>query len=81
MLIFAQNYQKETLIAIAKEGRASGVTSTAFVKKYALKSPSSVQYAISSLLEKQLLTYRDVGRTKVYSITDRFLRMWICRVY
>ena len=34
------NYQqKETLIAIAKEGKASGVTSVAFVKKHALKSP------------------------------------------
>lgn len=76
------NYQqKETLIAIAKEGKASGVTSTAFVKKHTLKSPSSVQYATSSLLEKQLLTYQNDGRTKVYSIPDRFLGMWICRTY
>ena len=76
------NYQqKETLIAIAKEGKASGVTSTAFVKKHTLKSPSSVQYAISSLLEKQLLTYQNDGRTKVYSIPDRFLGMWICQTY
>lgn len=34
------NYQqKETLVAIAKEGKTSGVTSVAFVKKHALKSP------------------------------------------
>ena len=45
------NYQqKETLVAIAKAGKATGVTSAAFVKKNALKSPSSVQYAISTLL-------------------------------
>ena len=76
------NYQqKEVLIAIAKEGRASGVTSVAFVKKHALKSPSSVQYAISALLEKQLLTYENEGRTKFYSVSDRFLEMWICRSY
>lgn len=76
------NYQqKETLIAIAKEGKASGVTSTAFVKKHALKSPSSVQYAITALLEKQLLTYQNIQRTKVYSVSDRFLEMWICKVY
>ena len=76
------NYQqKETLIAIAKEGKASGVTSAAFVKKHALKSPSSVQFAISALLEKQLLTYQNQGRTKLYSIADRFLEMWICRTY
>ena len=76
------NYQqKETLIAIAKEGKATGVTSVAFVKKHALKSPSSVQYAISTLLDKQLLTYDDQGRTKVYSLSDRFLGMWLSRTY
>ena len=76
------NYQqKETLIAIAKEGKASGVTSAAFVKKHALKSPSSVQYATSALLDKQLLTYQNDGRTKLYSVSDRFLEMWICRSY
>lgn len=76
------NYQqKETLIAIAKEGKASGVTSVAYVKKHALKSPSSVQYAITALLEKQLLTYESIERTKIYSISDRFLEMWISRTY
>ena len=76
------NYQqKETLIAIAKEGRASSVTSVAFEKKHALKSPSSVQYAISTLLEKQLLTYEILERTKAYSVSDRFLEMWISRTY
>ena len=76
------NYQqKETLVAIAKEGKARGVTSVAYVKKHALKSPSSVQYAITTLLEKQLLTYQNVERTKVYSISDKFLEMWICTIY
>ena len=76
------NYQqKETMIAIAKERKASGVTSVAFVKKHSLKSPSSVQYAIGVLLGKQLLTYEGDGRTKFYSISDRFLEMWICRSY
>ena len=81
-LMNQMNYQhKETLIAIAKEGKASRVTSVNFVKKHSLKSPSSVQYAISALLEKQLLTYQNDGRTKVYSVADRFLEMWICRIY
>ena len=76
------NYkQKETLVAIAKEGKASGVTSVAFVKKHALKSASSVQYAISTLLEDQLLTYEDEGRTKIYSVADRFLGYWIRKNY
>ena len=73
--------QKETLIAIAKEGVASGVTSVAFVKKHALKSPSSVQYAINTLLDKQILTYQNEQRTKTYSVSDRFMEMWICRTY
>ena len=76
------NYQqKETLIAIAKEGKASGVTSVAFVKKHALKSPSSVQYAIGALLEKQLLTYQTEDRAKVYSVSDKFMGMWMNRTY
>ena len=76
------NYQqKETLIAIAKEGKASSVTSVAFVKKHALKSPSSVQYAISALLDRQLLTYQNEKRTKTYSVSDRFLEMWIRKTY
>ena len=76
------NYQqKETLVAIAKEGKAKSVTSVAFVKKHALKSPSSIQYAISTLLEKQLITYENSGRTKTYSISDRFLEMWIKKTY
>jgi AAA+ ATPase superfamily predicted ATPase len=76
------NYkQKETLVAIAKEGKANGVTSVAFVKKHALKSASSVQYAISTLLEDQLLTYEDNGRSKIYSVADRFLGYWIRKKY
>ena len=76
------NYQqKETLIAVAKDGKASGVTSVAFVRKHALKSPSSVQYAIGALLDKQLLTYENTGKTKVYSIADRFLEKWINITY
>lgn len=73
--------QKETLVAIAKEGKASGVTSVAFVKKHALKSASSVQYAITTLLEDQLITYEDSGKTKIYSIADRFLGYWIRKNY
>ena len=76
------NYgQKETLVAIAKAGKATGVTSVAFIKKNALKSPSSVQYAISTLLDSQILTYEQEGRGKTYSLEDRFLEMWIRRVY
>ncbi|MBR5013778.1 MAG: ATPase [Bacteroidales bacterium] len=76
------NYtQKETLIAIAKEGEASEVTSAAFVRKHSLQSPSAVQNAIRNLLNLQMITYRQDGKTKVYSVSDRFLQMWIVRKY
>ena len=76
------NYkQKETLVAIAKEGKACGVTSVAFVKKHVLSSASSVQYAISTLLEDQLITYEDSGKTKIYSVADRFFGYWIRKNY
>lgn len=73
--------QKETLVAIAKEGKARGVTSVAFVKKHALKSASSVQYAITTLLEDQLLTYEDNGKQKIYSVADRFFGYWLVKNY
>ena len=41
----------------------------------------SVQYAIGALLDKQLLTYQNEGRAKIYSVPDRFMQMWICRIY
>lgn len=50
-------------------------------KKHALTSASSVQYAISKLLEDQLLTYEDEGKTKIYAVADRFLDYWIMKNY
>lgn len=76
------NYtQKETLIAIAKDVKASEVTSAAFVKRHSLQSPSAVQNALKTLLSLQMVTYRQDGRTKVYSVSDRFLQMWIAMTY
>lgn len=76
------NFQhKETLIAVAKEGKARGVTSVAFVRKHSLRSPGSVQYALSQLLDKQLITYQNDGRNKIYSVSDRFFEKWISKIY
>ncbi|MBQ8812177.1 MAG: ATP-binding protein [Bacteroidales bacterium] len=76
------NYaQKETLIAIAKDIRAYEITSVAFVRKHSLQSPSSVQNAVRHLLKLQMITYEMDGSTKVYSVSDRFLRMWIAEKY
>ena len=76
------NYtQKETLIAIAKDAAASEVTSAAFVRRHSLQSPSAVQNAIRNLVNLQMITYRQEGRKKVYSVSDRFLQMWIVKKY
>lgn len=69
--------QKELLIAINKEGKAQSVTSGAFVHKYRLTSPSSVQAALKGLLDKDYIT-QEQG---VYQIYDRFLGIWLNENY
>jgi len=73
--------QKEVLIAVAKEGKASGVTSVGFTNKHSLTSPSSVQNALRTLLGKDIITYESQGKNKVYSLSDRYLELWIKRNY
>lgn len=65
--------QKELLFAISKEGKATQITSGAFVKTHKLTSPSSVQKAAKSLLEQQVLT-QGLG---VYEIYDKFFAIWL----
>ena len=65
--------QKEILIAISKEGKASAVASGEFVRKYKLHSPSSVQSALKYLIEKDLVTQEK----NVYQVYDRFFGIWI----
>lgn len=68
--------QKELLYAVAKEGKAEKLTSSAFIKKHALLSASSVQAAMKKLLELDLITL-DNG---FYTIPDRFLLLYIKRL-
>lgn len=65
--------QKELLIAIAKEGKASAITSANFIQKHKLKSASSVQAAQKVLLEKDYIT-SEKGEFIVY---DRFFGIWL----
>lgn len=69
--------QKELLIAITKEGKASAVTSGGFVKKHKLSSSSSVQSALKGLLEKDFVT-QEQG---VYQVYDQFLGIWLRENY
>lgn len=65
--------QRQVLIAIAKEGYAQSVTSSAFVKKYHLVSASSLQTALNALIGKSIVMRTDRG----YRLEDFFFAMWL----
>lgn len=67
--------QKELLMAIAREGKAQNLTSSAFVRKYRLTSSSSVQSAIKGLLEKNFVT----SNLGVYEVYDKFFALWLLK--
>lgn len=69
--------QKTVLQAIAKEGVAHNVTSSKFIKKYALNSASSVQAALKLLLKNDLVT-QDEGAYRIY---DYFFSEWLSTCY
>ena len=69
--------QKEVLIAIAKEGKATEITSAEFIRKYGLQSASSVQSSVRQLITKDIVV-REMGG---YSILDRFFATWLRAAY
>jgi SOS-response transcriptional repressor LexA len=77
MLSLLPERQKELLYAIAKERKASGVTSAAFVKKHGLQSASSVQSSLKQLLDKEIITKED----DAFQVYDRFFGLWLSKVY
>lgn len=69
--------QKEMLYAIAKEGKATAVTSGSFIKKHGLLSQSSVQTAVKQLFDKEIIT----SDNNVYWVYDRFFGLWLADLY
>lgn len=69
--------QKLVLQAIAKERQVSGITSSAFIKKYKLPSASSVQSAVKPLLKHDIVTQE--GDT--YRVYDYFFAEWLRKFY
>lgn len=65
--------QKELLYAVASDAPVRSITSSAFVKRHNMKSPSAVQAAAKKLLEYDLITRRD-GE---YCIADPLLMLWM----
>ena len=76
-LLLLTERQKEILYAIAKEGKASAITSASFIKKHGLLSSSSVQTAIKQLLDKEIIT----SENKIYQVYDRFFGLWLTTVF
>ena len=65
--------QKELIFAIAKDGKAKGMTSSSFIRKHGLKSSSSVQSALRQLMEKEFVT----NEGDAYIVYDRFFGLWL----
>lgn len=76
-LVLLSERQKEILYAIAREGKATSVTSSSFIKRHGLLSSSSVQTAIKQLLDKEIIT----SENNVYQVYDRFFGLWLTTVF
>ena len=64
--------QKEVLMAICKEGKATNLTARPFLQRYNLTA-STVQGAVKGLLEKDFITH-DMG---TYTLYDQFFAQWL----
>ncbi len=69
--------QKQLLIAIAKDVKATEITSSDFIKRHGLKSSSSVQNAANTLYGNEIITRED----NEYFVTNRFLGFWLMERY
>lgn len=65
--------QRQAFLAIASERRAKNITSSQFVHKYRLSSPSSVISAIRGLLDKDFITQEK----NEYYVYGRFFQLWL----
>lgn len=69
--------QKLLLQAIAREGKAMNITSSAFIRRHSLPSASSVQSALRPLLNDDIVT-QDGSSYRVY---DYFFATWLRQEY
>ena len=65
--------QRSLFLAIAREGKATEVTSGAFIKRNKLNSASSVSSALKGLLDKDFIT----EDKNVYLVYDQFFALWL----
>lgn len=72
-LTLLTNNQVELLKAIATEGCVKSINAGDFIKRHHLKTPSSVNVALKSLLNKELIYNTPDG----YIVYDRFFGKWL----
>ena len=65
--------QRQLFLAIAREGKATSLTSGKFIARHHLNSPSSVTSALKGLLEKDFITMD----RNIYSVYDQFFMLWL----
>lgn len=65
--------QKALLLAICREGKATQITGSAFIRKYRLTSASSVQKAAEVMLKQHIITHE----RGTYEVYDRFFALWM----
>lgn len=72
--------QWDYLIAIAKEGSVQQITSSAFLKRHKIGTPSVSRRLADALCEKGLLNDESTLNGTIYSISDVFLSHWMERL-
>lgn len=65
--------QKSVLTAIALEGRATKITSAAFLRKHHLESASMVQTALHVLTKDEWVSEHE----NIYRLSDPFFTLWL----
>jgi hypothetical protein len=69
--------QWKLLVAIAKEGKVYQPNAKGFIERFKIGTPSNIQRAIESLLNKEMI-YRNNDKTGTfYSVYDLFLSRWM----
>ncbi len=72
-LVLLTNNQIGLMKAVASAGVVKNINANEFIRTYSLKTPSSVNAALKTLLDKELLYITPEG----YRVYDRFFGMWL----
>lgn len=72
--------QWDYLIAVAKEGSIQQITSSAFLKRHKIGTPSVSRRLADALCEKGLLNDESTLEGTIYSVSDVFLSHWMERL-